>query len=406
MSNLFANRIENVPRSFIREILKFTQDRDVISFAGGLPNPDFFPVKEISDAAVKVMREDGSNVLQYSTSEGYLPLRKYISTRYKEKKGLVIPPEDIIITSGAQQAIALLCKTFLNNGEHVVIEKPAYLGAIQAISFYEPVFHGIELLDDGLNTSQLEEVYENYNIKLFYSVPNFQNPSGITYSGRTRHEVAEVLSRFESVFIEDDPYFDIRFEGESLPSIKSLFSKNVVLTGSFSKIVSPGFRIGWVAADSDLIDKIILSKQASDLHTSYFSQRVLYRYLHDNDLGEHIRKICDSYAHQKNCMIQMIEKYFPEDVKCTNPRGGMFLWVTLPEYLSSAELLKPVLQRNVAFVPGKEFYTDGGGLNKFRLNYTNSNEEKIEKGIRIIGELIEQMLLKHYEPGFDLSKSY
>ncbi len=404
MSNLFANRINNVPRSFVREILKFTQDKDVISFAGGLPNPAFFPVKEISDAAVKVMNEDGANVLQYSTSEGCFPLRQYISNRYKEQKGLTVPPENIIITNGAQQGIALLCKTFLNTGEHVVIEKPAFLGAIQAISFYEPVFHGIELLEEGINTCELEKIYENFKIKLFYSVPNFQNPSGITYSDRTRHEVAEILSRHESVFVEDDPYFDIRFEGDYLPSVKSLYSKNVVLTGSFSKTVSPGFRIGWVAADSDLIDKIILSKQASDLHTSYFIQRVLFRYLQDNDIEEHIRIICNSYAHQKDFMMQMIEKYFPEDVKYTNPQGGMFLWVTLPEYLSSEELLKPVLQKKVAFVPGKEFYTDGCGQNKFRLNYTNSNEEKIEKGIKIIGDSIKQMLTKYNVKDVELSE--
>jgi len=396
MNKLFANRINKVPRSFVREILKFTADKSVISFAGGLPNPNFFPVKEISDAAVNVLKEDGAAVLQYSTSEGYLPLRKYISNMYKVKKGIEILPDNIIITSGAQQAIALTCKTFLNTGDHVVIEKPSFLGAIQTISFYEPEFHGVELLERGIDTVKLEEVYKNHNIKLFYAVPNFHNPSGITYSNDNRHEVAEILSRYESILIEDDPYSEIRFEGESLPSFKSIFPKNVILTGSFSKTVSPSLRVGWLAADEELIDKIILSKQASDLHTGYLSQRILYRYLLDNDFEKHISEICNFYCNQKDFMIQMMKKHFPEEVTYTNPQGGMFIWVTLPDYLSSSELLEMALEKKVAFVPGKEFYTDGSGQNKFRLNYTNSNKEQIENGIQAIGCLINQMLEKHF----------
>ena len=394
MSELFANRMKVVPASFIREILKLTQNPEIISFAGGLPNPDFFPVKEISDAAVKVLAADGRNVLQYSTTEGHLPLREFICKRYKEKKGLDVTPDEILITSGSQQAIALLCKTFLNKGEVVVMERPGYLGAIQAISFYEPDFKSVTLDDDGIDTYELERVYKSSRVKLYYSVANFQNPTGTTYSLDKRKEVAAILSRHNSIFIEDDPYYDLRFAGEYLPSIKSFHAENVILTGSFSKVVSPSFRIGWICAQKDLMEKIVISKQAADLHSSSFGQRVLYQYLVDNNVDKHIEKIIDRYSKQKDAMLESIKKHFPEGVTFTRPDGGLFVWARLPQNLSCRDLLHLALKENVAFVPGDTFFIGGGGMNTMRLNFTNSDENRIEEGIKKLAIAIKQLLVE------------
>lgn len=392
MNNLFAHRIEGVPKSFIREILKLTQSTDVISFAGGLPNPAFFPVKEISEATVKVLEKDGRNVLQYSNTEGYYPLREYISNYYLNRKGLKIPPEEILITCGSQQATDLTCKTFLNKGENVVVERPAYLGAIQCISFYEPKFHSVNMLGSGIDTNELEKVFNKMPVKLYYSVPNFQNPTGITYSNETRKKVGELLNKHDTILIEDDPYSEIRFSGENLPSLKAYQEDNVILNGSFSKVAAPGFRLGWLCAQKNLMEKINISKQAADLHSSYFGQRVLYQYLSDNDIEKHLVKIRESYRKQKDAMIMAMAEYFPEEVKYTNPEGGMFLWVTLPEDISSRILLPLALKENVAFVPGDPFFVDGTGQNTMRLNYTNSDEAKIEEGIKRLARVIKQVL--------------
>ena len=392
MSSLFAKRMEKVPKSFIREILKFTQNPEVISFAGGLPNPRFFPVEEIKNSTVKVLDSHGAQALQYSTTEGHLPLREFICDYYWRKKKLKVTPEEIIITNGAQQAIALLCKTFLNRGEKVILERPAYLGAIQAISFYEPEFHSVDVDDDGINIEQLEKKYKEHNIKFVYSVVNFSNPTGITYSAEKRKAMAKVLEKYNTLFLEDDPYYEWRYSGEHLPSIKSHLYHNVVMIGSFSKIVSPGFRIGWICAERDLMEKINISKQAADLHSSTFAQYVLHQYLTDYDVEVHLTKLRKVYNNQKNAMIAAMEKYFPEEVRFTRPEGGMFLWVTMPKHISSRDILEIVLPQKLAFVPGDTMYVDGTGFNTMRLNYSNSPEDKIDKGIKILGDAIKKVL--------------
>jgi 2-aminoadipate transaminase len=384
--------MEKVPRSFIREILKLTQQPDVISFAGGLPNPEFFPVKEISDATVKVLEKDGKSALQYSTTEGHPPLRQFVCDYYWRKKKLKVAPDEVLITNGAQQAIALLCKTFLNKGENVILERPAYLGAIQAISFYEPNFHTVDVDDDGINIEQLEEIYKHNKVKFLYSVVNFSNPTGITYSAEKRKEIAGVIGKYETLFLEDDPYFEWRYTGEHLPSVKFHLSHNVIMIGSFSKIISPGFRLGWICAQPDLMDKIVISKQAADLHSSTFCQRVIHQYLTDYDIENHLVRLRKVYNSQKNAMIDSIQKYFPEEVKFTRPEGGMFLWVTMPIDISSRDLLQMVMEDKVAFVPGDTFYVDGKGLNTMRLNYSNSPEDKIEKGIKIMGDAMKKLI--------------
>ncbi|MGZ7044016.1 MAG: aminotransferase-like domain-containing protein [Methanobacterium sp.] len=390
MKYLFADRMKNVHKSFIREILKVTEEPDVISFAGGLPNPKSFPVKEINGAVTKVLSRNGDEVLQYSTTEGYLPLRKYIAERYL-KKGLKVDPDEILITNGSQQGIDLISKVFLNKGDEVLVENPTYLAAIQSFGLFEPQFKSVTLLEDGVDVNALRRMLDKNKIKLFYSVTNFQNPTGITYSGQKRKEIAKILKDELTIFVEDYPYGEIRFLGEELPPVKA-YLDNSVLLGSFSKIVSPGMRLGWIVANSEIMEKIIIAKQASDLHSNYFTQRVVYQYLTHNNVDEHIEKIKKMYRNQRNLMISMIEEYFPENVKYTKPEGGMFLWVTLPEELSSMDLFELAIKENVAFVPGKAFFTDGSGDNTLRLNFSNSDEEKIKEGIKRLGKAIYKLV--------------
>lgn len=392
MENLFADRMNNVHKSFIREILKVTEEPEIISFAGGLPNPKSFPVAEIEEAVCKVLQTNGDEILQYSTSEGYLPLREYIAERYS-KNGLKVNADEILITNGSQQGIDLVSKVFLNKGDKVLVENPTYLAAIQSFGLFEPEFKAVPLLDDGADIEALKKIFNENKIKMFYSVTNFQNPTGITYSKEKRQQVAEILKNENTIFVEDNPYGEIRFLGEDIPPVKS-YLNNSVLFGSFSKIVSPGIRLGWIVANEEIMEKILIAKQASDLHSNYFTQRVVYQYLIDNDVDKHIEKIKKMYRDQRNLMVSMIEKHFLEGVKYTKPEGGMFLWVTLPEGLSSMDLFDIAIKENVAFVPGKAFFTDGSGDNTLRLNFSNSNEEKIEEGIKRLGNAIYELMRK------------
>lgn len=388
----FADRMSKTPRSFVREILKVTENPEIISFAGGLPNPESFPVETISKAVNKVLSENGKEALQYSTTEGYRPLREYIAQRY-ESQGLNIQPDEILITNGSQQCLDLVGKVFLNKNDTVVLENPTYLAAIQAFSLYEPIFKSVTLEEDGADLNELENILIEENPKIFYSVTSFQNPTGITYSKNKRKDLADLLKEHETVFVEDNPYGEIRFIGEDIPPVKSYLSDSI-LFGSFSKIVSPGMRLGWIVANEEVMDKLITLKQASDLHSNYFTQRIVYQYLKDNPVDEHIQKIRDLYRTQRNTMIAMMEKYFPPEVQFTRPEGGMFIWATLPEGISTLELFDMAIKENVAFVPGQAFHTDGSGENTMRLNFSNSNPESIEEGIKRLATTIKEILDK------------
>ena len=381
--------MNNVHRSFIREILKVTENPEIISFAGGLPNPKSFPVEEVKKSVSLVLSGNGEECLQYSTTEGYPPLREYIAEKYSNN-GLKVDADEILITNGSQQGIDLIGKVFLNKGDTVLVENPTYLAAIQSFGLYEPQFRSVSLLEDGVDTEAFEEILSNENIKLFYSITNFQNPTGITYSKEKRQKVAEILESKDTVFVEDNPYGEIRFLGEDVPPVKSYLDDSV-LFGSFSKVISPGMRLGWMVANEGIMEKLIIAKQASDLHSNYFTQRVVYQYLMDNNVDEHIEKIKKMYRNQRNLMISMIEEYFPKGVRYTRPEGGMFLWVTLPEGLSSMDLFEIAIKENVAFVPGKAFFIDGSGDNTLRLNFSNSDEEKIEEGIRRLGDAMNKL---------------
>ncbi|WP_321422180.1 PLP-dependent aminotransferase family protein [uncultured Methanobacterium sp.] len=389
MNYHFARRMNKIPRSFVREILKVTDDDDMISFAGGLPNPQSFPVEAINNATSKVLTEDGDKVLQYSTTEGYRKLREFIAQRY-QRQGMEVEVEDILITNGSQQCLDLVGKVFLDRNDGVIMERPTYLAAIQAFGLYEPKFHSVPLLDDGADTAILEKILENENIKLFYTVSSFQNPTGITYSESKRKKVAEIMAEHETLLVEDNPYGEIRFMGEDIPPIKS-HSPDSILFGTFSKIVSPGMRMGWIVAPLEVMDKLVTAKQASDLHSNYFTQRVVYQYLQDNNVDQHIQSIKQLYKSQRDHMVHSIRKYFPEGVKHTSPQGGMFLWVTLPEGTSAMELFELAMEENVAFVPGETFYTENPEKNTMRLNFSNSSVEEIEEGIKRLGNAIKKL---------------
>src|SRR5271157_145834 len=391
MENIFADRMYTVQRSFIREILKVTEDPSIISFAGGLPNPKSFPVDAVASAAAKVLRENGESALQYSTTEGYLPLREYIAKRYAGQ-GLKVDASEVLITNGSQQGLDLIGKIFLNKGDMVAVERPTYLAAIQSFGMYEPVFRDVPLQDDGIDIKALDRILSGNRIKMFYSVPSFQNPTGITYSREKRKQVADVLKSHDTVFIEDNPYGDIRFMGEDLPPMKYFLENDTITMGTFSKTVSPGMRLGWLYASGDIMDKLTIAKQAADLHTSYFVQRVVYQYLVDNDVGQHIKMIKAMYKAQRDAMVSALERYFPEGVGYTKPEGGMFLWVTLPEGISSLDLFDMAIKQKVAFVPGQAFFVDGSGTNTLRLNYSNSDEAQIEEGIKRLGRAVKTLI--------------
>lgn len=392
MENLFAERIQGVPRSFIREILRVSLDKEIISFAGGLPNPAFFPVKEIQKATAEVFDQYGENVLQYSNSEGEIELREFISKRYMEKKGLAISPENIFITNGSQQGIDLLSKVFLNRGDAVLIEEPGYLGAIQSLSLYQPQFHPVEVDESGMDVDALDRESSMVQAKMLYMVPTFQNPSGITYTNENREKIAEVAKKRGFILIEDDPYGELRFSGSSAQSFASYLPGQTVLLGSFSKVVAPGFRLGWIAAPEWICDKLIVAKQAADLHTSSFTQKIINHFLRTNDLDAHIAKITEVYGVQCRAMVDCIERSFPDGITITRPEGGMFLWGKLPEGRDAQKLFEEAVKEKVVFVPGSAFYTGDDASNCFRMNFSCVDPDTIALGIERMRRAIDRFM--------------
>ena len=390
----FAKRMSQVRRSFIREILKVTADPSIISFAGGLPKPDLFPTAPMAAAAAAVLAESGPAALQYSVTEGEPPLRQWIANRYKTRKGLDINPDHILITNGSQQSLDLLGKVFLDPGDVIAVELPGYIGAIQAFSVFEPEFAGVPLGPDGPDIDVLTDILLGRKAKMFYAVPNFQNPSGLTYSLAARRAVAEALRVSDTVFVEDDPYGELRFRGEPMPPVGAFLTHNRFLLGTFSKIAAPGLRLGWVVADAETLPKLVTAKQASDLHCSTLVQRILIRYLEDNDLDAHIATIRAAYGAQRDLMVERIKAEFPPEVACTEPEGGMFLWVTLPEGCSSFDLFDLCIKEKVAFVPGGPFFVNGEGTRDMRLNFSNAEPDRIAEGIARMGRAIKTLLAK------------
>ena len=319
-------------------------------------------------------------------------LREYIAKRYNEKFNLNINFENVLITTGSQQALDLIGKVFLNENDNVILEKPSYLGAIQAFSQYASNFHQVELTKDGMNIDQLKEALKN-KPKLIYLIPDFQNPTGLSYTQKARDEIYEVLKDENIVLVEDEPYGDLRFEGVRLPYIGAGKLKNSILLGTFSKTVTPGMRIGYVISENkEILKNISISKEASDLHSNIFTQYLIWDYLTHNNIEEHILKITELYKSQAKAMLDSIKKYFPKNVSHTTPHGGMFLWVTLPDGVSSVKMFYEALERKVVYVPGDPFYVGLHDVNAMRLNYTNADSDTIEEGIKRLGKLLDETI--------------
>lgn len=391
-TTLISSRLRSMRPSLVRELLKRATSPNIIPFAGGLPNPAFFPNEDLAAAADAVLRRDGANVLQYSMSEGYPPLREWIVARYKQRFGIDIPLNEVIITSGSQQGLDLIGKVFVEEGQAAAIERPGYQGMIHALSVYQPRFVGVTLNEDGLDVADLRRVLETENPKLLFTCPNYQNPSGITYTAENRAAVAGIVSQHNTMLIEDDPYSELGFTGRHAPTFRAYLPEQCVALGSFSKIAAPGMRLGWLIAPKSVMDRFVIAKQATDMHTSNFSQRVLHEYLTTNPIDAHITRIQGAYAAQCAAMLRAMEKYFPPGVTWTKPDGGMFIWVTLPAEADSVAILDAAIDAGVTFLPGPTFYTDGSGRNRMRLSYSQQNEARIEEGIRRLAEVIVRHL--------------
>lgn len=383
MEQLFSNRSLNTKPSFVREILKYAQSDTVISFAGGLPNPIAIPTDALAESSDRVIRDYGYKVFQYSNSEGLYALREQICNRYYERFQLRITPVDILITTGSQQGNDLLGKAVLNHGDKILVEKPAYLGALQIFSMFEPEFLTVDLEEDGPNLEQLEEILRTNEIKIFYTVPNFQNPTGITYCKEKREKLAKMLSKYDTILIEDDPYGELRFHGEDLPYIGAGKLQNSVLFGTFSKTVAPGMRVGYLCTQNhQLMKHLITAKQATDLHTDIMAQYTICDFLLHNDYDKHIQRIKDLYQIQSTTMVEEMKKAFSSEIEVTNPEGGMFLWARIKQDTSALCLFNHCIKEGVAFVPGDPFYVNLMDVSTFRLNYTNSSSDEIKEGIK------------------------
>ena len=383
-----------IKASEIREILKVTEQEEVISFAGGLPAPELFPIDEINEINQIVLKEAGTKALQYTTTEGYAPLREWIANRMNGRLGTAFDKDNILITHGSQQGLDLSGKVFLDEGDVVLCESPTYLAAISAFKAYGCSFIEIPTDEEGMMMDVLEDVLSNTShIKLIYAIPTFQNPTGKTWSLERRRKLAELSAKYSVAVIEDNPYGELRFEGEPLPSIKSFDEAgNILCTGSFSKIFCPGFRIGWVAGDKDIIRKYVLVKQGTDLQCNTIAQMTIAEYLKRYDIDKHIAKIVEVYRRRRNVAIESIERYFPDTIKFTRPEGGLFTWIELPVGISARDVLVRSLEKKIAFVPGGSFYPNGNKENTLRINYSNMPEDKIEKGLKTLGEVVKEYI--------------
>lgn len=397
----YAQRTQRMSGSVIRELLKLTEQGDIISFAGGLPAPGMFPVEKVAEAAARVLAGRGRQALQYSTTEGYGPLREMLA-RHTARYSLHITPNNVLITSGSQQALDLLGKIFINPGDRVLTESPTYLGALQAWNAYGAEYVPVRTDEHGMVTDELEAALRT-GPKFIYVLPNFQNPGGTTLALERRKRLVVLADRYGVPIIEDDPYGQLRFEGEHLPPVAVLderslhrgeayYSGNVIYLSTFSKTLAPGLRLGWVVAPPEVITKLAQAKQGADLHTSTLTQMVAYEVAREGFLDEHVRRIREVYRERRDVMLEAMREHFPDGVKWTRPQGGLFLWVTIPESLDAACLLRKALERKVAFVPGAAFHPCGGGNNTFRLNFSNATPEAIREGIARLGGVLRAEL--------------
>ncbi len=381
----FAQRVEQLQSSFIREILKITQRPEITSFAGGLPSPATFPIEEMRAAYDKVLSLQGKIALQYGPTDGYGPLREWVADQLSTN-GAKILPQQVLMVSGSQQALDLLGKVLIDEGSKVLVETPSYLGALQAFSVYRPEFASVATDEAGLVPQSVAAVAEG--ARLLYALPNFQNPTGRSLSLARRVELVETCARLGLPLIEDDPYGALSYRSEPAPKMLTMNPNGVIYMGSFSKVLTPGIRLGYVVAPLPLLRRLELAKQAADLHTSQLTQMVVYEVVKDGFLDRHIPTIRTLYANQCQVMLDAMTEHFPSSVSWTKPEGGMFIWVTLPQHIDSMKLLEEALEQHVAFVPGTPFYANTPETNTFRLSFVTVSPARIREGIAKLGRLI------------------
>ena len=397
----YAHRMQKMGSSVIRELLKFTEQPNIISFAGGLPAPDVFPLKEFREACNYVIDHFGPQALQYSTTEGYTPLREMIA-RHNARYSVEINPDNILITSGSQQALDFLGRLFINRGDYIVCESPTYLGALQAWNAYGAQYIPVRADENGMIVDELEAALR-IGPKFIYILPNFQNPSGSTLSLERRRQLVELADKYGVPIVEDDPYGQLRYEGEHIPSVVALdseyrgpngghYSGNVIYLSTFSKLLAPGLRLAWVIAPPEVIRKLVMTKQAADLHTASFNQYVAYEVAKGGFLDEHVKMIRATYKERRDVMFEMMEEMFPPEVTWSRPQGGMFLWGVLPEEMDAAEVLKRAIEKKVAFVPGEAFHPRGGGKNTMRINFSYSSPDTIREGVTRLGMTLKELI--------------
>lgn len=391
----YADRIKGMKASEIRELLKVVQDPTIISFGGGMPSPDSFPVKDIKKITAKVLKEHGKQALQYGTTEGLENLRKSIAKEMK-KVGIKCSKDEILITTGSQQALDIIAKVFLNPKDFVAVENPTYLGALTAFNSYQARYVPIQMDKEGMITDELEKKLaeckkQKKQVKFIYTVPTFQNPSGLSLSLKRRKHLLEIAAKHKIPIVEDDPYSELRYSGKPLPSLKKLDRKNLVIHfGTFSKNLSPGFRLGWVVADKKTIRKFVIAKQGIDLCSNVVCQYIADEYLRSGLVEKHLKKVRRMYKRKRNIMLKALKKHFPKEARWVKPEGGLFLWVTLSGKIDTEKIFwKAPKQGKVAFVHGAAFCSDEKGHNMLRLNFSNTDDDKIEKGIKRLARILK-----------------
>jgi 2-aminoadipate transaminase len=399
-SHLYSRNAREMKASEIRELLKLTERKEIISFAGGLPNPEAFPVDKIKEICNHLLDEKGANILQYGTTEGVTELRKAIAERMN-KKGMDINYHNVLITAGSQQALDLIGKTFLDPDDTVLVGAPTYMGGTNAFKSYGAVMESVTVDEHGMDPEKLEEKIRllqmhGRSAELLYLVPAFQNPSGVTIPLDRRRRLLEIATEYDMLVIEDAPYSELRYSGETIKPMKSMDEDGrVIYLGTFSKVLAPGFRVAWCIADRDVLNKLIIVKQAADLCTNTFGQHIAAEYLTRGYIDEHLEKIKALYKRKRDHMLAAMDRHFPAEAKWTRPEGGMFIWVTLPECIDTKEMFTRALEHNVAYVHGASFFADHSGRNTMRLNFTYASDQEIDEGIKRLGDTIKQEIAAH-----------
>lgn len=390
----FSKRAMKIKASAIRELLKLTQRADIISFGGGLPAPESFPVSVIQKICKKVLKERGPQSLQYGPTEGLDPLRKEVVKEVK-RRGINAKLDEVVITTGSQQVLNIMAEIFIDEGDYIVVESPTYLGALSGFNGYMPRYLTVPMDENGMKTEILEEKLKKKRkrVKFIYTVPTFQNPAGITMNLKRRKHLLNISEKYKIPILEDDAYYDLRYSGKNIKPIKGMDKKgNVIYTGTFSKVLSPGFRLGYIIGDKKTIRKFVIAKQGVDLCTNVFVQNIAYEYLKSGSIRKQIPKIRRIYKKKRDIMLKALKKHFPKEAKWTRPDGGMFIWVTLPKKINAKKIFKEAIKEKVAYVPGEAFFADGKGQNTMRLNFSNADDKKIEIGIKRLAKIIKKKL--------------